>query len=54
MMHLNLRMNDRAVLVRAGTPARALGPGRYTFWRTYEVHRWDTDELVTQFLNEHR
>ena len=30
MMHLNLHLNDRAVLVRAGVPARALGPGRYT------------------------
>ena len=46
MMHLNLHLNDRAVLVRAGAPVRALGPGRYTFWRRYEVMRWNTDELV--------
>jgi regulator of protease activity HflC (stomatin/prohibitin superfamily) len=46
MMHLNLRLNDRAVLVRDGAPVRALGPGRYTFWRHYEVTRWNTDELA--------
>src|SRR5690349_15724550 len=46
MMHLELRLNDRAVLVRAGVPARALGPGRYTLWRHYDVMRWNTDELV--------
>ena len=46
MMHLHLHLNDRAVLVRDGAPARALGPGRYTFWRRYDVVRWNTDELV--------
>lgn len=46
MMHLNLHLNERAVLVRAGAPVRALGPGRYTFWRHHEVTRWNTDELV--------
>src|SRR5512139_338547 len=46
MMHLNLHLNERAILVRAGTPVRALGPGHYTFWRHYDVTRWNTDELV--------
>ena len=46
MMHLNLHLNDRAVLVRDGAPVRALGPGRYTFFRRYEVTRWNTDDLV--------
>ncbi|MDQ3337602.1 MAG: slipin family protein [Myxococcota bacterium] len=46
MMHLNLHLNERAVLVRDGAPVRALGPGRYTFFRRYEVTRWNTDELV--------
>ncbi|HLL22505.1 MAG TPA: hypothetical protein VK427_10255, partial [Kofleriaceae bacterium] len=43
---MNLRFTDRAVLVRDGAPVRALAPGRYTFWRTYDVVRWNTDELV--------
>ncbi len=46
MMHLNLHLNERAILVRAGHPERALGPGRYTLWRRYDVMRWNTDELV--------
>jgi len=46
MIHIHLNLNERAVLVRDGQPARALGPGRYTFWRHYDVIRWDTDKLV--------
>jgi hypothetical protein len=46
MMHLELHLHDRAVLVRAGVPARALGPGRYTLWRHHDVMRWNTNELV--------
>jgi len=46
MHHVNLKLNERAVLVRDGKPERALGPGRYTFWKRYEVIRWNTDELT--------
>ena len=46
MHHLNLKLNERAVLVRDGKPERALGPGRYTLWKRYEVVRWDTDQLA--------
>lgn len=44
--HLHLHMNERAVLVRDGKPEKALGPGRYSFWKRYEVIRWNTDELT--------
>lgn len=44
--HINLPMNARAVLVREGKPVKALGPGRYSFWKRYEVTRWDTDQLT--------
>ena len=46
MMHIHLRLHERAILIRDGVPARALGPGRYTFWRRYDVQRFDTDELT--------
>jgi len=46
MTHIHLKLNERAVLVRNGKPERALGPGRYAFWRHYEVVRWNTDELA--------
>ena len=45
MQHIHLKLNERAVLVRDGKPERALGPGRYMFWKHYEVMRFDTDEL---------
>jgi len=46
-MHtVHLKLNERAVLIRAGRAERALGPGRYTLWKRYEVMRWDTDELA--------
>ena len=35
--HLHLQLNERAVLVRDGQAVRALGPGRYTFWKRYDV-----------------
>src|SRR3954465_3084046 len=44
--HLHLHLNERAVLVRDGRPEKALGPGGYTFWKRYEVVRWNTDELT--------
>ena len=46
MHHIHLKLNERAVIVRNGKPARALGPGRYTFWKRYEVIQWSTDELT--------
>ncbi|MEJ7603263.1 MAG: hypothetical protein WKG01_35575, partial [Kofleriaceae bacterium] len=46
MTHIHLKLNERAVLVRDGKPERALGPGRYTFWKRYEVARFNTDELA--------
>jgi regulator of protease activity HflC (stomatin/prohibitin superfamily) len=46
MMHLQLKLNQRAILIRNGVPERALEPGRYTFWRTYDVLHWNTDELA--------
>lgn len=46
MTAIHLKLNERAVLVRNGKPERALGPGRYMFWKHYEVMRFDTDELA--------
>ncbi len=46
MMHIHLNLHERAVLVRDGKPVRALGPGRYTFWKQYELIRFDTDQLT--------
>lgn len=46
MQRIHLHMNERAMLVRDGKPERALGPGRYTLWKSYEVVRWNTDELT--------
>jgi len=46
-MHtVHVSLNKRAVTIRDGHPERALGPGRYTFWKNREVHFFDTDELV--------
>lgn len=46
-MHtVHLKLHERAVLVRHGRAERALGPGRYTLWKRYEVVRFDTDELL--------
>ncbi len=45
-MMLKLELNERAVLVRDGQAVRALAPGRYTFWKHYDVVRFDTDKLV--------
>jgi len=46
MMNLILHLNERAVLIREGQAVRALGPGRYTLWKRYEVVKLDTDKLV--------
>lgn len=46
MMHIHLRLHERAILIRDGKPERALGPGRYTLWRRYDVQRFDTDALT--------
>ncbi len=44
--HLHNHINQRAVIVRDGVAVRALGPGRYTFWKRYDVFQWNIDELV--------
>ncbi|HEU0033416.1 MAG TPA: SPFH domain-containing protein [Kofleriaceae bacterium] len=46
MTHLHLKLDERAVLVRDGKPVRALGPGRYHFWKRYDVIRFKTSELT--------
>jgi len=46
MNHLHLYLNERAVLIRDGEAVRALGPGRYTLWKAYEVVKFDTDKLA--------
>jgi regulator of protease activity HflC (stomatin/prohibitin superfamily) len=44
---IEIKLNERAVLVRDGRPERALGPGRYTHWRTrFEVLKWDVDAVL--------
>lgn len=45
-MHINLHINERAVLVRNGVAVRALGPGRYTFWKRYEIFKWNLEDLA--------
>jgi regulator of protease activity HflC (stomatin/prohibitin superfamily) len=44
--YIHLHLNERAVLVRDGVAVRALGPGRYNFWKRYDVIKWDVDDLV--------
>lgn len=46
MQHITLTLNQRAVIVRDGKPVRALGPGRYTFWKHYDVQRWETSDAT--------
>ena len=44
---VNVSLHERVVLFRNWLPIRALGPGRYRFWRTrLTTQRWYTDELV--------
>ena len=44
--HIHIHINERAVIVRDGVAVRALGPGRYNFWKRYDVYQWNIDELV--------
>ncbi|HEY1815117.1 MAG TPA: SPFH domain-containing protein [Kofleriaceae bacterium] len=46
MKNLNLKLNQRAVLVRDGRAVKALGPGRHTLWKHYDVVMFDTDKLA--------
>jgi regulator of protease activity HflC (stomatin/prohibitin superfamily) len=46
VIHLHLKLNERAVLVRDGEAVRALGPGRFTLWKRYEVVKFNTDTLA--------
>ncbi len=48
--HLHIHINERAVLVRDGRAERVLGPGRYTFWKRYDVFQWNLDEVVFHTL----
>lgn len=48
--HLHIHINERAVLVRDGLVQRVLGPGRYTFWKRYEVFQWNVDDVVFHTL----
>lgn len=48
--HIHLNLNQRAVLVRDGVAVRALGPGRYNFWKRYDVYQWNIDEVVFHTL----
>jgi regulator of protease activity HflC (stomatin/prohibitin superfamily) len=46
MQRIHLRLHERAMLVRDGKPHRALAPGAYTLFRSYQLLRWNTDELT--------
>src|SRR5262245_8044315 len=46
MHHIHLNLNERAVMVRDGAAVRVLGPGRYTFWKRYDVYFLKTDDIV--------
>ena len=48
--HLHIQLNERAVIVRDGQVVRALTPGRYTFFKRYDIYRWSVDEIVFHTL----
>jgi regulator of protease activity HflC (stomatin/prohibitin superfamily) len=48
--HLHIHINERAVIVRDGHAVRVLNPGRYTFWKRYDVFQWNVDEVVFHTL----
>ena len=48
--NIHLHLNERAVLVRNGKAVRALTPGRYTFFKRYEVYQWNIDKIVFHTL----
>ena len=48
--HLVIHLNQRAALVRDGRVVRVLGPGRYTFWKRYDVFQWNVDDIVFHTL----
>jgi hypothetical protein len=43
---IKINLNQRAVLVRDGLAVKALGPGRYTLWKQYDVVMFDVDKLA--------
>lgn len=47
---IHIHLNERAVLVRDGVAVRALGPGRYTFWKRYDLFKWNLDDVVFHTL----
>ena len=48
--YIHLHLNERAVIVRDGKAVRALTPGRYTFFKRYDVFQWNVDEIVFHTL----
>lgn len=44
--YIHIHLNERAAIVRDGQAVRALAPGRYTFWKRYEVFRWNVDDVA--------
>ena len=49
MKSIDVKLNERVVVLRGGLPLRALGPGRHTVWGfSITDLRWTTDSLVFQ------
>jgi regulator of protease activity HflC (stomatin/prohibitin superfamily) len=52
---MDVKLNERVVLLRDSLPVRALGPGRHTVWGWgFSVERWQTDALLFQSMPEVR
>ncbi len=45
-MNIRIYLTERAVLIRDGHAVRALSPGRYFFWKQYDIVRFETDKLT--------
>ena len=49
MKSIDVKLNERVVVLRGGLPLRALSPGRHTVWGfSLSDVRWTTDSLVFQ------
>jgi regulator of protease activity HflC (stomatin/prohibitin superfamily) len=47
LLEANIDLNQRAVLLRDGTPERVLAPGHYAFWgKQNKLLTWKLDDLV--------
>jgi regulator of protease activity HflC (stomatin/prohibitin superfamily) len=51
---INVRLNERVVVFKAGLPWRALAPGRHFFFGNISEQRFNTNELVFKALPEVR